>query len=198
MCLVYQVPSELFFITLSASSLVGLSGRPGIHLPTYVCSGHHMQKTLIRNNVIMITMPSHRLTLVLGDLNARVGTASDSWHGIIVFFGCPRRPPPPPHPLHPGQGCSRRRHGTREVPAAGSSSSSSSSSSDTSPFPPSGPPGRHAMANDDGIRCLCLCAAHDMAVCNTFLRHRDAQTATWRSPNGRDWATLDYVLINRP
>ena len=54
------------------------------------------------------------------------------------------------------------------------------------------------MANDNGIRCLRLCATHDMAVCNTFFRHRDAQTATWRSPNGRDWATLDYVLINRP
>ena len=147
-------------------------------------------------------LPSHRLTLVLGDLNARVGTARDSWHGVIGGFGCPRRPPPPPHPLHPGQGRSRRRRDAREVPAAGSSSSSSSgnssSSSGTSPCPPNGPPGRHAMANDNGIRCLRLCAAHDMAVCNTFFRHRDAQTATWRSPNGRDWATLDYVLINRP
>ena len=54
-------------------------------------------------------LPSHRLTLVLGDLNARVGTARDSWHGVIGGFGCPRRPPPHPHPLHPGQGRSRRR-----------------------------------------------------------------------------------------
>ena len=94
-------------------------------------------------------LPSHRLALVLGDLNARVGTASDSWNGVIGVFGCPRRPPPPPHPLHPGQGRSRRGCGSREVPMAGSSSSSnggySSSNSDTSPFPPIGPPGRHGV-----------------------------------------------------
>ena len=70
-------------------------------------------------------LPSHHLTLVLGDLNARVGTANDSWNGVIVFFGCPRRPSPPPHPLHPGQGRSRRRRGAREVPASDSNSSSS-------------------------------------------------------------------------
>ena len=46
-------------------------------------------------------LPSHRLTLVL---NARVGTASDSWHGIIGFFGCPRRPPRPLTPSTPAKG----------------------------------------------------------------------------------------------
>ena len=35
-------------------------------------------------------LPSHRLTLVLGDLNARVGTTNDRWNDVIEGFGCPR------------------------------------------------------------------------------------------------------------
>ena len=49
-------------------------------------------------------LPSHRLTLVLGDLNARVGTTNDRWNDVIEGFGCPRPPPRPLTPSTPAKG----------------------------------------------------------------------------------------------
>ena len=44
-------------------------------------------------------LPRHRMIMILGDMNARVGRAKDSWPGIIGAMAPPRAPPPLPSPL---------------------------------------------------------------------------------------------------
>ena len=44
-------------------------------------------------------LPRHRMIMILGDMNARVGRAKDSWPGIIGGYGSPKGPPPLPSPL---------------------------------------------------------------------------------------------------
>ena len=44
-------------------------------------------------------IPRHRMIMILGDMNARVGRAKDSWPGIIGGYGSPKDPPPLPSPL---------------------------------------------------------------------------------------------------
>ena len=52
--------------------------------------------------------------------------------------------------------------------------------------------------NNNGTRLLDLCAAHNLAVTNTFFPHAPAHSYTWYSNTGRDCATLDYILVRRP
>ena len=120
---------------------------------------------------------------------ARVGTANDSWHGIIVFLAAPVDPLTPSTPAKGAPsggavlgGCPRQAVAAAALIPA-----------------PSRPLARQGgMPWPMTMASGAYDSARPMAVCNTFFRHRDAQTATWRSPNGRDWATLDYVLINQP
>ena len=168
-------------------------------------------------------IPAHHITVVLGDMNAKVGRDTDSWQGIIGGFGTPRAPGPPWAAMAAqaanlnavvqadAANAQRNRHSN--------DSSSSDSSNDPSPPPspmsavPSPPPApippnhlqahrprNHrppAVANNNGRRCLQMCAANGLLVANTFFSHRDEHTASWLSNTGAHWATLDLILVSR-
>ena len=53
------------------------------------------------------------------------------------------------------------------------------------------------MANDNGRRCLQLCATHGLLVANTFFKHKDEHTASWVSNTGTHWAMLDLILVSK-
>jgi hypothetical protein len=102
-------------------------------------------------------------------MNARVGTDTTAWPGLIGGYGCPLSPGPP-QPL--------------------TSHTSPPSSITPRPCP-------RSVATDNGRRCLEMCHAHNLCVTNTFFQHRDKHCATWRHADGRHWAALDLILVNQ-
>ena len=177
---------------------------------------------------VLDNIPEHHMTVVLGDMNAKVGRDKDSWHGIVGGFGVPSstsppwaamvaRPAPQPPPMQQNP---VRPNSVRDSDDSSSSSSDDSSSdSDSSPSTPASPIPHRAVppnhdpllsatrqqqvrthnnsANNNGRRCLQMCAAHGLLVANTFFQHRDEHTASWLSNTGRHWAAIDLVLISR-
>lgn len=113
-------------------------------------------------------VPAHRMVIVLGDMNAKVGRDSAAWAGIVGGHGAPRAWGPP-GATEAGNAVVGRRHRPR-------------------------PPG---VVNSNGRRCLQLCASHGLFVANTFFKHSDQHTASWLSNTGQHWATLDLVLVSR-
>lgn len=147
-------------------------------------------------------IPEHRMRMVLGDLNARVGTDTAAWRGYIGGHGLRRRRPPW---AAAAQAAARYRRPQAEVPAGSGSGSEGSQQgrgqgSEGSEGTGAGSRGARrpdTAANNNGERCLGLCAQHGLFVANTFFCHKDTHTASWRPYGQHTWATLDLVLADK-
>ena len=165
------------------------------------------------------SIPKHHMCMVLGDMNAQVGCDKVGWAGIIGGFGAPRSR------LPPWLDAALRAEGTRaanapmlpqpSAPAPNTSPLSAISGATTASAPPSvilsaaptssGRSNRARgqrwagpwAANNNGRRCLELCASHGLFVANTYFQHRDVHTASFVSNTKRYWATLDLFLVSQ-
>jgi exonuclease III len=166
-------------------------------------------------------IPAHRMTIVLGDMNAQVGKDVSSWQGTIGGHGAPSTPQPPWAQAMPAvrrlQAAMQAAHSPQNSPATSVPSSpgsthstpgamsegqesqnSASQGSRNSGQPRRQPRPRPPMeANNNGRRCLQLCSSNSLLVANTFFQHPDTHTATFISNTGNRWATLDLVLVSR-
>ena len=163
---------------------------------------------------LLDSIPAHHMVVLLGDMNARVGADTTAWRGVIGGWGFPMQGPPlagplgrgtPASPCTPLSSRSPSLPGSpmRSPPPPGPPAAAAAPAPAAAPEQAAAPtarrrrwrPARHA--NDNGRRCLQLCTDHGLVVGNTFFRHPDASTATWRAPGGENWATIDLVLVSR-
>ncbi|XP_072017166.1 craniofacial development protein 2-like [Amphiura filiformis] len=59
--------------------------------------------------------------------------------------------------------------------------------------------GCHAVGalNDNGIRLLTFCLAHDLVVGSSLFPHKNIHKLTWNSPDGKTVNQIDHTLVNR-
>jgi hypothetical protein len=51
--------------------------------------------------------------------------------------------------------------------------------------------------NDNGLRLLSFASTNGLTIGNSLFRHPMKHQLTWRSPNGKDTAQLDYILVTK-
>ena len=51
--------------------------------------------------------------------------------------------------------------------------------------------------NDNGIRLLSFCQAHNLVVGSSLFLHKRIHKLTWNSPNGRTCNLINHTLVNR-
>ena len=59
--------------------------------------------------------------------------------------------------------------------------------------------GSHAEGdlNDNGIRLLSFCQAHNLVVGSSLFPHKRIHKVTWNSPNGKTTNQIDHTLVNQ-
>ena len=59
--------------------------------------------------------------------------------------------------------------------------------------------GKHAEGylNDNGIRLLSFCQAHNLVVGSSLFPHKRIHKLTWNSPDGRTINQIDHTVVNR-
>jgi hypothetical protein len=54
----------------------------------------------------------------------------------------------------------------------------------------------HKDSNDNGMRVIGYAASRNMVIGSTMFSHKEIHKATWKSPDGRTFNQIDYVLID--
>ena len=188
------------------------------YAPTNAATAERKDAFYAQLQLTLQRIPAHRMTIILGDMNAQVGREVGAWRGIIGGHGVPSTRQPPWARAMPDV---RRLQAT--MAAANTHGSPSVSERSTTPSPASTPgatPGSNSsgsrssdsgsgqlgqrrrplpptVANNNGRRCLQLCSSNSLLVANTFFPHPDHHTATFVSNTGNRWAALDLILVSR-
>ena len=188
------------------------------YAPTNAAPGEAKDAFYAQLQLALQRIPAHRMTILLGDMNAQVGREVNSWQGIIGGHGVPSTRQPPWAKAMPmvrrlqADMAANTHHGSQWQPPATPSPTSSQSTLSTSSRGNSSVPcsststrassqRQHdrppTIPNNNGRRCLQLCANNGLLVANTFFPHPDHHTATFVSNTGNRWAALDLILVSR-